>query len=413
MILIITTDCPIISFLPTFGFARWQWHPQPNLSIVTDQVAQYFANRLCNRLCLCFSGGGGVYSSGIFVLMQNLCRPCWSLFRRAAFVSPSQAMTIRASSVFARKSPNSAASQCPGHELRLTCLSSRLLSSDTQQQEPVLRKPIDVSRRSVAELEHKLLHRFSDKGTLVRAMIHKSCSMHPIRMEMDSGDWLNFDGIGNNERCEWLGDRVFGLYVAQFLYSLEPEKSEGELSKLAHALVSRTHANVLSIKLGLPEHLVSSPEYNLAGPEAVPTPSRFGDFLECCFAALFADGGDAAVRNFFDGRVAPLLEETLQSASGIPRNYRGELQEMLLRNGFVNAGFGTQLQYRDMVLDAESENNDVPTMFYQSICLYDVQVAVGVGQTKAKAAQEASRMLLERFKNEDITSFLRNLASRP
>jgi ribonuclease III len=284
---------------------------------------------------------------------------------------------------------------------------------DAQQHVPDVRKTIDVSHRSVAELEKKLLHRFSNTRTLVRAMIHKSCFMHPIRMEVDAGIWVNFDSMVNNERCEWLGDRVFGLYVAYFLYSAQPEKSEGELSKLAHALVSRSHANELAIKLGLPEHLVSSPEYNLAGPEAVPTPSRFGDFLECCFAALFADGGDAAVRKFFDGRVAPLLEETLKSASGIPRNYRGELQEVLLENGFENAGFGTQLQYRDMVLDAETENHRVPTIFYQSIYLYDAQVAVGVGQTKAKAAQEASRMLLERFKNEDVSSFLRNLASKP
>jgi ribonuclease III len=283
----------------------------------------------------------------------------------------------------------------------------RQVATDSRQAQ-VVRETIDISNHSISGLEQKLLHRFSNKRTLVRAMIHKSCSGHPIRIETEKGGWLNADGIGNNERCEWLGDRVFGMCVSYFLYRLEPEKSEGELSKLSHALVSRAHANELAIKLGISEYLVTSPEYELAGPDAVPVPSRFGDFLECCFAALFTDGGDQAVRHFFNVRVAPLLDETMKSASGIFRNYRSELQEMLLQHGFDSGGLGTQLEYRDMSPAPESQSHGASALFWQSIYLYDTEIAVGVGQTKAKAAQEASRIFLERLQSEDVALFLRS-----
>jgi ribonuclease III len=326
-----------------------------------------------------------------------------------------------ASSIILLKSESSRVNRClaprlhrvlnrTGRFYHSCAIHPRQVATDSRQAQ-VVRETIDISNHSVSGLEQKLLHRFSNRRTLVRAMIHKSCSGHPIRIETETDGWLRADGIGNNERCEWLGDRVFGMYVSFFLYRLEPEKSEGELSKLSHALVSRAHANEMAIKLGLSEHLVTSPEYEFAGPDAVPVPSRFGDFLECCFAALFTDGGDPAVQDFFNLRVAPLLEETMKSASGIFRNYRSELQEMLLQHGFDSGGLGTQLEYRGISPAPESQSHGASAFFCQSIYLYDTEVAVGVGQTKSKAAQEASRILLERLQSEDVALFLRSRTS--
>ena len=71
-------------------------------------------------------------------------------------------------------------------------------------------------------LEKKLKLKFSDPKTFIKSLTHKS-----------------FDSINNNEKIEFLGDRVLGLIIAKKLLELYPEEREGVLDKKFASLVNK------------------------------------------------------------------------------------------------------------------------------------------------------------------------------
>ena len=73
-----------------------------------------------------------------------------------------------------------------------------------------------------ANLEKKLKLKFSDQKILIKSLTHKS-----------------FDSKNNNEKIEFLGDRVLGLIIAKKLLELYPEEKEGILDKKFASLVNK------------------------------------------------------------------------------------------------------------------------------------------------------------------------------
>ncbi len=57
------------------------------------------------------------------------------------------------------------------------------------------------------------------------------------------------------ERLEFLGDRVLGLVIAEWLYEKYPQASEGELAKRHAALVNREALRAVAIEIGLGKYL--------------------------------------------------------------------------------------------------------------------------------------------------------------
>ena len=78
---------------------------------------------------------------------------------------------------------------------------------------------------AVAELERRLGHTFQDRELLERALTHGSVTKGSSR-------------VRDNERLEFLGDRVLNLVTAERIMNLRPEATEGELSKLMNQLVN-------------------------------------------------------------------------------------------------------------------------------------------------------------------------------
>ena len=81
-------------------------------------------------------------------------------------------------------------------------------------------------RNKFEELQQRLSITFNNPFLLYNAFTHSSyVNEHRRKNFMD------------NERLEFLGDAVLELGVSQYLYSTEPEMSEGELTKLRAAIV--------------------------------------------------------------------------------------------------------------------------------------------------------------------------------
>ena len=82
----------------------------------------------------------------------------------------------------------------------------------------------------------------------------------------------------DNERLEFVGDRVLGLAVADMLFELHPDASEGELARRFNRLVRGQTCASVARKLGLGPYLIlSESEAESGGREKetmLPTPSR-------------------------------------------------------------------------------------------------------------------------------------------
>ena len=105
-------------------------------------------------------------------------------------------------------------------------------------------------------------------------------------------------GEANNERLEFLGDRVLGLVVADRLMTTWRDENEGALARRLAVLVSAETLADVAADLGLARHLVVSPSDEASGARATPT--NLGDACEALIGALYLDGGLAAAAAFID-----------------------------------------------------------------------------------------------------------------
>ena len=76
-----------------------------------------------------------------------------------------------------------------------------------------------------SNLEKKLKLKFVDQAILLKSLTHKS-----------------YDSKNNNEKIEFLGDRVLGLIIAKKLLEIYPEEREGVLDKKFASLVNKKNA---------------------------------------------------------------------------------------------------------------------------------------------------------------------------
>ena len=76
--------------------------------------------------------------------------------------------------------------------------------------------------KSSKELEEILKYTFKDKDLLHKALTHKS-----------------FSSVSNNEKLEFLGDRVLGLIISKELLDKYPNEKEGVIDKKYANLVNK------------------------------------------------------------------------------------------------------------------------------------------------------------------------------
>ena len=124
--------------------------------------------------------------------------------------------------------------------------------------------------------------RFRDPERLRRGLTHASAR------SKDAGT--------DYERMEFLGDRVLGLVVAEFLYKQFPEASEGELSLRLNAMVNAETLAGISEEIGLPDLITAGSE--MRSPDGRKRVNLRADALESLIAAIYLEGGLDAARNF-------------------------------------------------------------------------------------------------------------------
>ena len=89
-------------------------------------------------------------------------------------------------------------------------------------------------------LEKKIKISFKNKSLLVKSLTHKS-----------------FDKKNNNEKIEFLGDRVLGLVMAKKLLEIYPNEKEGILDKKFASLVNKKTCLEIAKKIELDKYILT------------------------------------------------------------------------------------------------------------------------------------------------------------
>jgi len=158
-------------------------------------------------------------------------------------------------------------------------------------------------------LAKQLGHEFANPLLLQQALRHAS-----------------YDRVLNNEKLEFLGDRVLALVLADILLATYPDEAEGALSKRLAFLASRAQCAQIATQYNMGKALLIAKKND----NSQLNESTLGNLCEAIIAAIYQDGGLEAARHFITTAWAPLLEEMGEP----PENPKSVLQEYVLAEGW-------------------------------------------------------------------------------
>jgi ribonuclease-3 len=166
-------------------------------------------------------------------------------------------------------------------------------------------------------------HSFAQPGLLHEALTHRSAA-HGRAKPLRRGDRR---GVGSNERLEFIGDRVLGLLIAEWLIERFPLEQEGELGPRHALLVSRSVLGEIAVAAGLSAALSIAPNEARAGVASLT--NVLADATEALIGAMYLDSGLEPARRFVRRAWLPAIE--LQRLP--PKDPKTALQERLMARG--------------------------------------------------------------------------------
>jgi ribonuclease-3 len=161
---------------------------------------------------------------------------------------------------------------------------------------------MDRRAAAIADLEGRLDYRFKDRALLERALTHASVG----------------GGAPDNERLEFLGDRVLALVTAETLLTRDPDAEAGPLSKRLHVLVNRDSCAEVGRALGI------GPALRLPGGETrrgARDQARFlADACEALIGAIYLEAGLDVAREKVLAHWSGLLESPHDERTANPKS---------------------------------------------------------------------------------------------
>ncbi len=232
--------------------------------------------------------------------------------------------------------------------------------------------PGERERAATADTAIILGHRFADEALLREAMTHRSAA-HGRKIGRPRG-------AGSNERLEFVGDRVLGLLIAEWLAERFPREQEGDLGRRLAYLVSQPVLAAIAEQVGLPEMLSVSPGESRAGVRKRAT--VLADATEAAIGALYLDGGLEVARRF----VRRAWDAAMRAQTEPPKDAKTALQEWAQARGLDLPGY----------VVASREGPPHAPVFVITVTVAN-ETGTGTAGTKRAGEQLAAEDLLAKF----------------
>ena len=213
----------------------------------------------------------------------------------------------------------------------------------------------------IKDLEKILGYSFKNSSLLSKSLKHKS-----------------FDNINNNEKLEFLGDRVLGLVISEKLLEKYPNEKEGIIDKKFANLVNKKTCSLIAKKINLKKFLFLGGSHKKLERSANKITS---DCLEAIVGAIYLDGGLKATEKF----ILNFWDEYLIKSTITLIDSKTKLQELSLKK------FKELPKYVSLKKTGPQHR----PLFKTEVQIPNSKKVIGIGSSKKNAQQNAAFKLLK------------------
>jgi ribonuclease-3 len=215
--------------------------------------------------------------------------------------------------------------------------------------------------KNLKELETIIDHNFKKIKLLEKALTHKS-----------------YDNLNNNEKLEFLGDRVLGLVISERLLEKYPTEKEGIIDKKFANLVNKKTCSLIAKKINLKKFIYLGSSHKKLERYADKISS---DCLEAIVGAIYLDSGLKSVEKF----ILSFWKEHLLKSTVTLIDSKTKLQEFSLKK------FKELPKY---IFFKKTGPQHRP-VFKTEVQIPNSKKIIGTGSSKKNAQQNAAFKLLK------------------
>ena len=215
--------------------------------------------------------------------------------------------------------------------------------------------------KKIKELEKIIKYNFRKITLLEKSLTHKS-----------------YHNKVNNEKLEFLGDRVLGLIISEKLLEKYPEEKEGIIDKKFSNLVNKKTCLLVAKKINLKKFILLGMSHKK--PES-SADKIIGDCLEAIVGAIYLDGGLKSAEKF----IYYFWDEYLIKSTFTLIDSKTKLQEYSLK---------TFKKLPKYVFFKKTGPQHRP-LFKTEVQIPNSKKIIGIGSSKKSAQQNAASKLLK------------------
>ena len=206
------------------------------------------------------------------------------------------------------------------------------------------------------DLQIQINYKFKDIDLLIQSLTHKS-----------------FNSNNNNEKLEFLGDRVLGLVIAKKLLETYPDEKEGVLDKKFASLVNKKTCLEIAKNINLEKFILT---LNSNRKRIKIEDKIISDSCEALIGAIYLDKGF----NIVEKIILSLWKQNIKQSIVTQIDAKTKLQELTLKN------FKKLPIYK---LISNSGPRHKP-MFKVGVKLPNTKYFIASGKSKKEAEQNAA-----------------------
>ena len=213
-------------------------------------------------------------------------------------------------------------------------------------------------------LEDKLKINFKDKALLIRSLTHKS-----------------FDKDNNNEKLEFLGDRVLALIISKKLLEMYPNEKEGILDKKFASLVNKKTCLEIAKKLELQKYILT---LNTKDKKKIIEDKLLADCCEALIGSIYLEKGFQTVEKI----ILNLWSSQIKNSVITQIDAKTKLQEFSLKKF-------KKLPIYKLISNTGPRHKP---LFKIGVKLMDTKLFISEGKSKKDAEQNAAILCLQNIK---------------